>query len=615
MSQVYQADSSPRCSCTIIPPLPDDASCRRAAKALIDRLGLETVSLTPACSERSLAKIRSLALPEVFPVRQKTIEDLASAFIKYLSDDLEARRPGQKVKRRHNLPRVRHVEELGWQLPLRNNESIPDFVGRLEDLVKTPEIRSHEETLGFLLGSIFHCGPRLPTLSGNCDFLGKSTARIRRERYGRASLVCAVVDGILPSWGRRAYVLFHPLAGSQSWYRPLRDLPEERREIFLSTVISKLEALEIYKDIATSVCTFNPEFEMAKLLGFEDDQVLGLLLPSQAQPQHQGDRESTIDGSDGDISILSDPIDRRSTNIITHRHQTSELSPEIEFINQTKLRHERAYTWPLFTIIYEGDAVKATSLIRAKEASACDVDPYGLGTTYYAVYYCLKNLGLETALHMCQALVELGAAWDDQDEIGNSAVETLIDGLLVTRAMNGRSGHILDWICRAAMLLKVDTNVLWRDLEAYLNSMPRGSLDIDVQDSRGRSALAWAAEYGWTEAASLLIEHGADPRQSRRSRQGDLPLLHLALAGSNKTNGGQSSLGIIKLLVEAGADPNSRDHEGWTPFHVAASWNNYFAVRKLQDVAMIDYCATTRTGENAVDLSGDSMFFQRCLCN
>lgn len=42
----------------------------------------------------------------------------------------------------------------------------------------------------------------------------------------------------------------------------------------------------------------------------------------------------------------------------------------------------------------------------------------GVDTFQYAVYYCLKNLGLETALHMCQALVELGAAWDDQDEIG-----------------------------------------------------------------------------------------------------------------------------------------------------------------------------------------------------
>lgn len=174
------------------------------------------------------------------------------------------------------------------------------------------------------------------------------------------------------------------------------------------------------------------------------------------------------------------------------------------------------------------------------------------------------------------------------------------------------------YTCRQApnvfikVLLQIDVCC---SLEAYLNSMPRGSFDIDVQDSRGRSALAWAAEHGWTEAASLLIKHGADPRQSRRSRHGDLPLLHLALAGSNKTNGGQSSLDIIKLLVEAGADPNSRDHEGWTPFHVAASWNNYFAVRKLQDVAMIDYSATTRTGENAVDLSGDSMFFQRCLCN
>lgn len=140
--------------------------------------------------------------------------------MKYLSDDLEARRPGQKGKRRHHLPQVRRIEELGWQLPVRDNESIADFVGKLEDLVKTPQIRSHEQTLGFLLGAIFHCGSRLPTLSGSCDFLGEGTARIRRERYGRASLVCAVVDGILPSWGRHAYALFHPLAGKPHFSQP-----------------------------------------------------------------------------------------------------------------------------------------------------------------------------------------------------------------------------------------------------------------------------------------------------------------------------------------------------------------------------------------------------------
>lgn len=46
----------------------------------------------------------------------------------------------------------------------------------------------------------------------------------------------------------------------------------------------------------------------------------------------------------------------------------------------------RPYSWPLFTIIYEGDVVKARDLIRASEASASDVDPYGLGTTYVSSF-------------------------------------------------------------------------------------------------------------------------------------------------------------------------------------------------------------------------------------
>lgn len=198
------------------------------------------------------------------------------------------------------------------------------------------------------------------------------------------------------------------LLGSQSWYRPLRDLPEERREKFLITVINKLVALETYKDIATSVCTFDPEFEMAKLLRLEYDHVRGLLLPSQAQPQHQGDRDSVIDESDVNNSTLRirecfafrapgtlqcshlpqcSGMDRSSTNIVPHRNHTSELGPELQFINQAKVRNQRTYSWPLFTIIYEGDVVKATSLIRAREASASDIDPYGLGTAYVCMIF------------------------------------------------------------------------------------------------------------------------------------------------------------------------------------------------------------------------------------
>jgi hypothetical protein len=182
-----------------------------------------TVSISPGSKKQSLAKLRDLGPQEIFPrtPKQKGIEQLVSGFMQYLSNDLKARHPArhpanvpsQEAEPPLHLPRARHIEELGWQLPERKSEPISDFVEKLEALVTTSSMMSHADTIGFLLGAIFHCGPLLPTLPGDCDSLVQSTSRTRRAWYGRASLVCAVVDGILPSWSGRAYVLFHPLAG------------------------------------------------------------------------------------------------------------------------------------------------------------------------------------------------------------------------------------------------------------------------------------------------------------------------------------------------------------------------------------------------------------------
>ncbi|KAG9228477.1 hypothetical protein BJ875DRAFT_336943, partial [Amylocarpus encephaloides] len=71
-------------------------------------------------------------------------------------------------------------------------------------------------------------------------------------------------------------------------------------------------------------------------------------------------------------------------------------------------------------------------------------------------------------------------------------------------------------------------------LQGHLQSLQRlGSLAelIDKPDSRGRSALAGAVEYGVADAVRTLLSFGANPCQYRRSSQSQLPLLHLVIAG------------------------------------------------------------------------------------
>jgi ankyrin repeat protein len=145
-------------------------------------------------------------------------------------------------------------------------------------------------------------------------------------------------------------------------------------------------------------------------------------------------------------------------------------------------------------------------------------------------------------------------------------------------------------------------------LEDYLSSFSQVALPreiIDAVDSCGRTPLAWAVEYGWPEAVSTLLRYGADPLQQRRSLQGNSPLLHLAIAGPASQESNERLLEVIRLLLRAGADFNAVDHEGWTPLHVAASWNLYPVIAQLAHWAngKLDWDARTNNGETALDLS------------
>lgn len=92
----------------------------------------------------------------------------------------------------------------------------------------------------------------------------------------------------------------------------------------------------------------------------------------------------------------------------------------------------------------------------------------------------------------------------------------------------------------------------------------------DVTDDSGQSPLGYAARFGNTEMAQLLIRFHA-PVDSR-DQFGNTPLHWAAQRGS---------LEIMRLLIAAKAPVNAQNKQGMTPLMMAASQGQVAAVRLL----------------------------------
>ena len=86
--------------------------------------------------------------------------------------------------------------------------------------------------------------------------------------------------------------------------------------------------------------------------------------------------------------------------------------------------------------------------------------------------------------------------------------------------------------------------------------------DVNLEDSKGNTALHLACAYGRDQITTLLFEKEANT--VAQNHRGQTPL-HLAAA---------HSLPCTKLLLLSGVDPKTQCHEGLSPLHEACKENN-----------------------------------------
>jgi ankyrin repeat protein len=137
---------------------------------------------------------------------------------------------------------------------------------------------------------------------------------------------------------------------------------------------------------------------------------------------------------------------------------------------------------------------------------------------------------------------------------------------------------------------------------AALGDVPqlRTLLDADpalvgAWSADGFTPLHFAAFFGHPDAASLLIERGADLEVPARNEEiaGAARPLHSATAAGRRE--------VCAVLLEAGADVNARQHAGYTPLLEAAQLGDSRLVELLLEHGA-DRTATLDDGQGVDDL-------------
>ena len=139
------------------------------------------------------------------------------------------------------------------------------------------------------------------------------------------------------------------------------------------------------------------------------------------------------------------------------------------------------------------------------------------------------------------------------------------------------------------------------DLKSLGKKLGAG-VDLAVGDAYGDTPLMYAASYAGEEALRMLLDHGADPNDTNGSgatalmrAAGDPGKVRLLLHTGAEVNG-QSDLGrtalmiaarkagtvpILELLLDSGADPNTRDQRGVTAIMDAARAGDADSIKVL----------------------------------
>jgi glycerophosphodiester phosphodiesterase len=118
-------------------------------------------------------------------------------------------------------------------------------------------------------------------------------------------------------------------------------------------------------------------------------------------------------------------------------------------------------------------------------------------------------------------------------------------------------------------------------------------VDINYQDSQGETALHVAARYGHDICAKLLLEGSQLQKADTELAEFTYAWTPLFIAAVD------GNLGIVELLIEAGADVDRVDSSGWTAKEHASLRGHIDSARVLAEVTAVPDSSPSETSTNA----------------
>jgi ankyrin repeat protein len=198
----------------------------------------------------------------------------------------------------------------------------------------------------------------------------------------------------------------------------------------------------------------------------------------------------------------------------------------------------------------------------------------------------IRNGELERVRVLIRSNPELAAA---KDEKGVSAI------LL---ASYHRRAEIVQLLREANEGLDVFEAATVGDAERVQQLVTADLTAISGWSADGFQPLHLAAFFGHPPIVALLLANHADPNSVARNAMAVCPL-HSAAANWNCET--------VRLLLEHGANPNAKQHGGWTALHAAALHNDLTMIRLLLDHGA-DPGVKSDEGKTAADLANSKSF-------